>query len=100
MWSGLTTRKKLVRSLKSSSIIFIVSFFSSRFFLSDIAFVLHHPTWQSDTERSSDSMRSDWRQDLAKGRGRHPVRAVSHQRMVGEKLSSIASPSFSCAFIL
>ena len=41
---GLTTRKKLVRSLKSSSIIFIVSFFSSRFFLSDIAFVLHHPT--------------------------------------------------------
>ena len=54
---GLTTRKKLVRSLKSSSIIFIVSFFSSRFFLSDIAFVLHHPTWQSDTERSSDSMR-------------------------------------------
>ena len=44
LWSGLTTRKKLVRSLKSSSIIFIVSFFSSRFFLSDIAFVLHHPT--------------------------------------------------------
>ena len=64
---GLTTRKKLVRSLKSSSIIFIVSFFSSRFFLSDIAFVLHHMTVRHRTQHGS--TRSDWRQELARARG-------------------------------